>query len=152
MIFQRQIFHRPSVIGECNCCGQCCQKLILLDDRKPIKSRAEFTQLLKSYPEYKVFEPLDEFSAQGDLYFSCSWLDETNHCSHYERRPKICRTYPFRKLKLMGGQLPEKCSYQIVSQHPFQQVLKREKGKIHKKNLIKKIIKKLKLLFNLPVR
>jgi Fe-S-cluster containining protein len=112
------------IIGECLSCGRCCQNLILIHKKQPIKNIEQFQSLLKTKPFYKNLTPLYEDKKDGFLYFSCRKLGSNKKCSDYKKRPKICRTYPQTLILEYGGKLLPNCGYQIVPEKSFQKILK----------------------------
>lgn len=94
--------------GECNMCGECCRNIYSLDTY----SEKEFRFMQFIYPPYRRFfiKGKDE---EGNFVFSCKYIQDDGKCSVYDKRPKLCRNYPKKKLNHYL-KMPDKCSYRVV--------------------------------------
>jgi uncharacterized protein len=107
--------------GYCNGCGHCCQNVSLTFNNNVVQSEAQFTQLKEAHPMYQAF--LLQGETEQGLLFKCSHLNEENQCRIYEYRPDFCRAYPSEAGLILGGKLPEECSYHFEPLKPFAETL-----------------------------
>jgi Fe-S-cluster containining protein len=81
------------ISGACLKCGQCC-KLLAMHVPSFVAQREYLRNMVKWYYEENfgmIYEALDD---EVWMVFSCPNL-KNNLCSIYNRRPRICRQYPF---------------------------------------------------------
>ena len=114
---------RPSIIGSCTHCGECCRNIIIHDGDKVIRSKEDFASLIAKNDYYRMFK----ISGQEPyrLYFTCSNLDENNLCKIHPQRPQICRDYPSERMLMMGASLPKDCGYQLAPHMKFDNILEK---------------------------
>ena len=104
------------IIGECTKCGKCCENIY----SAYMYTEKEFEFMKKIFPSYRRFyiKGKDEF---GNFVFACKYL-KGNLCSVYDKRLKMCRNYPARKIGY-PGKLHEGCGYKVEDKS-FQSYLK----------------------------
>jgi len=109
---------------ECNKCGACCKLAVSEYSYEQLKQRAhkgdkyseDFISVFIPYeseeeakavnPEY--FELLNILVEDSKIYYyHCPKLGKDNLCTIYDKRPDICRDFPYNPLKL----LPSECSF-----------------------------------------
>lgn len=99
------------IVGECKKCGKCCNYMYSFDTYT--EKEFKFMQLL--YPAYKRFyiKGKDE---QGNFIFACKCISEEGLCKVYNKRLKMCKQYPNKKvfypIKLHDG-----CGYKVIKKN-----------------------------------
>lgn len=103
--------------GECKQCGKCCNYMYSFDTYT--EQEFKFMQLL--YPKYKRFyiKGKDE---EGNLIFACKYVSEEGKCTVYNKRLKMCKNYPSKKIRFLG-KLHEGCGYKVIKKS-FEDYLK----------------------------
>lgn len=107
--------------GYCNGCGHCCQNIALIFENEVVKTVAAFQALKDAHPEYEAFRV--SFANDEGLLFHCSHLLPDNRCGIYNDRPGFCRNYPSEQGLILGGRLPEECSYRFTPRRSFSSTL-----------------------------
>jgi Fe-S-cluster containining protein len=80
---------------ERKCTGECCRRFHLYIE-KGIPATLEQVKAADHHPENLALIPLLRRINQS-RYFRCTaWDPETRLCTIYERRPKLCREFPYR--------------------------------------------------------
>lgn len=109
---------------ECNKCGACCKLAVSEYSYVQLKQRAmkgdkyseDFISVfvpIESEEEAKAinpeyFELLNKLVEDDKIYYyRCPKIGSDNLCTIYEKRPDICKDFPYNPLKL----LPSECSY-----------------------------------------
>lgn len=107
-----KIWGLPVVINnpaECSvrCGGECCRRFVLFSD--PVQRQAKYVGVTAWRDSGGEMEPwmhdfllvcemlidTGERSWDDNVVYTCKHLDrDTGLCSIYDRRPKLCRTYP----------------------------------------------------------
>lgn len=105
------------VIGECKKCGKCCNCIYSLDTY----TEKEFKFMQMIYPPYRRFyiKGKDE---RGNFVFACKYVSTEGLCTVYNKRPRICKVYPNKKIHF-PGELHEGCGYKVVKKN-FEDYLK----------------------------
>ena len=103
--------------GECTKCGECCRTIYSLDTFSP--KEFHFMQLI--YPPYRRFYIRGKDS-EGNFIFACKYIGDDGLCTVYEKRPRLCRSYPKKKLNHYA-KLPDGCGYR-VNKKDFKDYLK----------------------------
>ena len=95
------------IIGECTKCGKCCENIY----SAYMYTEKEFEFMKKIFPSYRRFyiKGKDEF---GNFVFACKYL-KGNLCSVYDKRPRLCRSYPQKRLAVYA-KMPDGCGYTVV--------------------------------------
>ncbi len=126
-ILRRQYYR----IGECKCCGACCQNIYVKHAKGVISDLKEFEKLKKLDKFYTYLDVIGK--DETGLLFKCNNLDEETHkCKIHNKRPGICRRYPQEELFKMGGIVTEECGYKLIPIVSFDEVLEKQikkKGK-----------------------
>lgn len=96
------------VTGECKKCGKCCNYMYSFDTYT--EEEFKFMQIL--FPSYKRFyiKGKDE---EGNFIFACKYVTEEGLCSVYNKRLKMCKVYPHKKI-LYPAKLHEGCGYNVI--------------------------------------
>lgn len=96
------------IVGECKKCGKCCNYMYSFDTYT--EKEFKFMQLL--FPSYRRFyiKGKDE---EGNFIFACKYVTEDGQCSVYNKRLKMCKKYPNRKINSFAA-LHEDCGYSVV--------------------------------------
>ncbi len=96
------------VTGECRKCGKCCNYMYSFDTYT--EKEFKFMQIL--FPPYKRFyiKGKDE---EGNFIFACKYVTKEGLCSVYNKRLKMCKVYP-RKRLLYPAKLHEGCGYKVI--------------------------------------
>lgn len=89
------------IIFECRQCGVCCRNL--LEEREGVVKGLTITAGERSLFLDSVVSPLTAVGKRGPQYIinyqlnvsDCPLIDEHNKCSVYEKRPLVCRAFPF---------------------------------------------------------
>lgn len=107
------------IVGKCKKCGKCCNYMYSFDTYS--EQEFKFMQLL--YPAYKRFyiKGKDE---EGNLIFACKYVSQEGLCTVYNKRLKMCRIYPNKKI-LYPGKLHEGCGYKVIKKN-FEDYLKKK--------------------------
>lgn len=105
------------IVGECKKCGKCCNYMYSFDTYT--EKEFKFMQIL--FPAYKRFyiKGKDE---EGNLIFACKYVSEEGLCTVYDKRLKMCKRYPTRKIRY-SADLHEGCGYKIIKKN-FEEYLK----------------------------
>lgn len=105
------------IVGECKKCGKCCQCIYSIDDC----NEQEFKFMQALYPSYKRFY-IKSKDQEGNLIFACKYVSDEGLCTVYDKRPKMCKRYPNKKI-LKPAKLHEGCGYRVVKK-TFEDYLK----------------------------
>lgn len=105
------------ITGSCNKCGECCENIYAT--YKYTENEFRIMQFL--FPSYKMFY-IKEFDENGNTIFGCKNHSADGLCKIYDKRPKICRKYPQKKLSFYA-EMPDGCSYK-VNKKTFKDYLK----------------------------
>lgn len=105
------------IVGECKKCGKCCTYMYSFDTYT--EQEFKFMQLL--YPAYKRFyiKGKDE---DGNLIFACKYVSEEGLCTVYNKRLKMCKRYPSKRI-LYPAKLHEGCGFTVIQKN-FEDYLK----------------------------
>ena len=96
------------VIGECKKCGKCCNYMYSFDTYT--EKEFKFMQIL--FPSYKRFY-IKGKDKDGNFIFACKYVSDKGICMTYDKRLKMCKKYPFKKIKYPAN-LHEGCGYKII--------------------------------------
>lgn len=105
------------ITGECKKCGKCCNYMYSFD----AYTEKEFKFMQFLFPSYRRFyiKGKDE---EGNFIFACKYLTNEGLCNVYNKRLKMCRVYPSRKIRYFAN-LHEGCGYEIIKKN-FEEYLK----------------------------
>ena len=108
------------ITGECKKCGKCCNYMYSYDTY----TEKEFKIMQFLFPAYKRFyiKGKDEY---GNFIFACKYVTEEGLCSVYDKRLKMCRRYPVKRI-YRPMKLHEGCGYK-VEEKKFEDYLKKGK-------------------------
>jgi Fe-S-cluster containining protein len=95
------------VTGECKKCGKCCNYMYSYDTYT--EREFKFMQLL--FPSYRRFY-IKGKDAEGNFIFACKLVTPEGLCPLHNRRPRMCRNYPARKISY-PGKLHDGCGYKV---------------------------------------
>lgn len=121
------------VAGKCHACGTCCKSISIEGPRGWLRSTADLSKIIHDFPEYDRFIVIGRDN-QGYLLFRCTMLSAQNHCTCYENRLPICKSFPDPALVFMGGQVPDGCGYTFKTVVPFRKIFNKELKKMYEKN------------------
>ena len=95
------------VKGECKKCGKFCNYMYSYDTY----TEKEFKIMQFLFPTYRRFyiKGKDE---EGNFIFACKLVTKDGLCSVYNKRPKMCRKYPAKRI-LYPAKLHEGCGYTV---------------------------------------
>jgi Fe-S-cluster containining protein len=96
------------IVGECKKCGKCCNYMYSFDTYS--EKEFKFMQLL--YPAYKRFYIKDK-DEEGNLIFACKYVSEEGLCTVYDKRLKMCKRYPVKRI-LYPADMHEGCGYRVI--------------------------------------
>lgn len=105
------------IVGECKKCGKCCNYMYSFDTY----TEQEFKFMQALFPSYKRFY-IKGKDKDGNLIFACKYISEEGLCTVYNKRLKMCKKYPFKKI-LYPADLHEGCGYKVVKKN-FEDYLK----------------------------
>lgn len=71
-----------TIEGECSKCGKCCTSLLPMSEYEINK--------IKKFVQRKHFVPYDRNTNSEDYVDVCPFLNWSNECSIYGRRPEVC--------------------------------------------------------------
>ena len=110
------------ITGECKKCGKCCNYMYSIDTY----TEKEFKIMQFLFPAYRRFyiKGKDE---NGNLIFACKYVTEEGLCSVYDKRLKMCRRYPVKRI-YRPMKLHEGCGYKVEEKR-FEDYLKKGKDK-----------------------
>ncbi len=131
ILYRLRLFFNPYNVvikGECLRCGECCRNLILFIRGRTIQTEEEFESEKLKHPEYDMFD-IRSVNDDGDLIFECTNLGADNRCSIHTGRPKMCRTYPSKKMIANGGRLLEGCGYRVCEMISFREIMPPEEDR-----------------------
>lgn len=94
--------------GECKQCGKCCNYMYSIDTY----SEQEFKFMQALFPSYRRFY-IKGKDDEGNFIFACKLVTEDGKCSVYNKRLKMCKNYPNKKIKFLGN-LHEGCGFSVV--------------------------------------
>ena len=97
-----------NIVGKCKKCGKCCNYMYSFDTYT--EQEFKFMQLL--FPPYKRFYIKGKDEA-GNLVFACKYVTKDGLCSVYNKRLKMCKTYPHQKI-MFPAKLHEGCGYKVI--------------------------------------
>lgn len=108
------------ITGKCLKCGKCCRYMYSFDTY----TTTDFKIMQFLFPAYKRFyiRGKDE---EGNLIFACKYVTDDGLCSVYDKRLKMCRNYPAKKISY-AGKLHEGCGYKVEDKS-FESYMKKEK-------------------------
>src|SRR5574344_2773358 len=108
------------ITGECKKCGKCCHYMYSFDTYT--EKEFKFMQFL--FPSYKKFyiKGKDKY---GNFIFACDKVSEEGLCTIYEKRPKMCRVYPAKRI-FYPAKLHKNCGYKVNTKD-FQYFLNEDK-------------------------
>ena len=111
-----------SITGKCKQCGKCCNYMYSIDTY----TEKEFKIMQFLFPAYRRFyiKGKDE---NGNLIFACKYVTEEGLCSVYDKRLKMCRRYPVKRI-YRPMKLHEGCGYKVEEKR-FEDYLKKGKDK-----------------------
>ncbi len=95
------------ITGKCLKCGKCCRYMYSFDTY----TTTDFKIMQFLFPAYRRFyiRGKDE---EGNLIFACKYVTEEGLCSVYDKRLKMCRNYPAKKISY-PGKLHPGCGYKV---------------------------------------
>lgn len=96
------------ITGECNKCGKCCRRIY----SAYMYSEKEFEFMKKFFPSYKMFY-IKEKDENGNFVFACKNIGDDGLCKIYDKRPRLCRKYPKKKLSFYA-EMPDGCGYKVI--------------------------------------
>lgn len=96
------------IVGECKKCGKCCNYMYSFDTYT--EQEFKFMQLI--YPAYKRFyiKGKDE---DGNFIFACKYVSEEGLCTVYDKRLKMCKRYPAKRI-LYPAKMHEGCGFSVI--------------------------------------
>ena len=108
------------ITGECKKCGKCCNYMYSFDTY----TEKEFKIMQFLFPAYRRFyiKGKDE---DGNFIFACKYVTKERLCSVYNKRLKMCRRYPVKRI-YRPMKLHEGCGYK-VEEKKFEDDLKKGK-------------------------
>ncbi len=108
------------ITGECKKCGKCCNYMYSFDTY----TEKEFKIMQFLFPAYRRFyiKGKDE---DGNFIFACKYVTKEGLCSVYNKRLKMCRRYPVKRI-YRPMKLHEGCGYK-VEEKKFEDYLKKGK-------------------------
>lgn len=108
------------ITGECKKCGKCCNYMYSFDTY----TEKEFKIMQFLFPAYRRFyiKGKDE---NGNFIFACKYVTKEGLCSVYNKRLKMCRRYPVKRI-YRPMKLHEGCGYK-VEEKKFEDYLKKGK-------------------------
>ncbi len=95
-------------IGECRKCGKCCNQIYSIDTY----TEKEFKFMQFVYHPYRRFYIKGKDEA-GNFIFACKHVSPEGHCTVYDKRPNLCKSYPVGKYN-RSLTLPDGCGYKFV--------------------------------------
>lgn len=95
-------------VGECNKCGKCCRQIYSVDTY----TEKEFKIMQFLYPPYRRFYIKDK-DENGNFIFACKYIKDDGNCAVYNKRPRLCKSYPIPKFN-RSLTLPEGCGYKFI--------------------------------------
>jgi len=109
------------IVGECKKCGKCCRYMYSFDTYT--EKEFKFMQFL--FPTYRKFyiKGKDE---DGNFIFACNKVSKEGLCTVYDKRPKMCRVYPNKRI-LYPAALHEGCGYKVIKK-TFEDYIKENKN------------------------
>ena len=143
------------ITGECKKCGKCCNYMYSFDTY----TEKEFKIMQFLFPAYRRFyiKGKDE---NGNLIFACKYVTEEGLCSVYDKRLKMCRRYPVKRI-YRPMKLHEGCGYKVEEKR-FEDYLKKGKDEdgnfifackyVTKEGLCSVYNKRLKMCRRYPVK
>ena len=105
------------ISGSCNMCGKCCRYMYSKDLYTP----KEFKIMQFIFPSYKRFYIRGK-DLSGNLVFACKYVRDDGLCSVYNKRLRMCKSYP-KKFINYPAQLHEGCGF-YVEKKEFKDFLK----------------------------
>ena len=107
------------ITGECKKCGKCCNYMYSVDTY----TEKEFKIMQFLFPAYRRFyiKGKDE---EGNFIFACKLVTKDGLCPVYDKRPRMCRNYPAKRI-FYPGKLHEGCGYK-VNIKTFEDYMKQE--------------------------
>lgn len=110
------------ITGECKKCGKCCNYMYSIDTY----TEKEFKIMQFLFPAYRRFY-IKGKDKDGNLIFACKYVTEEGLCSVYDKRLKMCRRYPVKRI-YRPMKLHEGCGYKVEEKR-FEDYLKKGKDK-----------------------
>lgn len=105
------------ITGECIKCGKCCNYMYSVDTY----TEKEFRFMQKLFPTYRRFY-IKGKDDDGNLIFACKLVSSEGLCTVYNKRPRMCRNYPQKRI-IYPGKLHEGCGYKVIKKS-FEDYLK----------------------------
>lgn len=96
------------VTGECKKCGKCCNYMYSFDTYT--EKEFKFMQML--FPSYRRFY-IKGKDDEGNFIFACNDVSKEGLCSVYDKRPKMCRVYPNKRI-LYPAKLHDGCGFEVM--------------------------------------
>lgn len=96
------------VIGECKKCGKCCNYMYSFDTYT--EQEFKFMQLI--FPAYKRFY-IKGKDSEDNFIFACKYVSDEGICTVYNKRPKMCRVYPNKRI-FYPAKLHEGCGFSVI--------------------------------------
>lgn len=94
--------------GECKKCGKCCNYMYSFDTYT--EKEFKFMQML--FPSYRRFY-IKGKDDEGNFIFACNDVSKEGLCSVYDKRPKMCRVYPNKRI-LYPAKLHDGCGFEVM--------------------------------------
>lgn len=105
------------IVGECRQCGKCCNYMYSFDTYT--EQEFKFMQIL--FPTYKRFY-IKGKDDEGNFIFACKLVSDDGKCTIYNKRPRMCRVYPNKKI-LYPANLHDGCGFKVLKKN-FEDYLK----------------------------
>lgn len=96
------------VVGKCKKCGKCCNYMYSFDTY----TEKEFKIMQWLYPAYKRFY-IKGKDDEGNFIFACKYVTPEGTCSVYNKRLKMCKRYPNKKI-FYPAKLHKGCGYKVI--------------------------------------
>lgn len=96
------------VTGECKKCGKCCNYMYSFDTYT--EKEFKFMQML--FPSYRRFYIKGKDDA-GNFIFACKNVSDDGLCTVYDKRPKMCRRYPNKRI-LYPANFHDGCGFEVM--------------------------------------
>ena len=105
------------ITGECKKCGKCCRYMYSFDTYT--EKEFKFMQLL--FPAYKRFYITGK-DDEGNFIFACKYVSKEGLCTVYNKRLKMCKNYPNKKI-MYPAKLHDGCGFHVINKN-FKDYLK----------------------------
>lgn len=100
--------------GKCKECGQCCNPIKTHWYKKSIiKKTYEHDFIRKNWFRISKKKAIELGETGNAIYYECKKFDKkTNKCTEYNKRPDVCRNYPFyNSEKFPKGRVDDTCGF-----------------------------------------